>query len=150
MSGKAVRETLGFIGVVASMVFVGLEIQQNTAVARAQTRQSLTEIYLDFVTMLATDSIVRQGYLDAFEPGGQTPLMSSGAEYTMWAVARRMENVFLQVDEGVVDESVFNSYGWTDNPVFRGESFGAWWDARRGRFHPDFVAAFEAEYDLAP
>ena len=39
MSGKVVRETLGFLGVVASLMFVGLEIRQNTAVARGQARQ---------------------------------------------------------------------------------------------------------------
>ena len=30
MSGKAIRETLGFIGVIASLVFVGMEIRQTT------------------------------------------------------------------------------------------------------------------------
>ena len=30
MSGKAIRETLAALGVIASMVFVGVEIQQNT------------------------------------------------------------------------------------------------------------------------
>ncbi len=38
MSGKAIRESLGFLAVVASMVLVGLEIRQNTTVARAATR----------------------------------------------------------------------------------------------------------------
>ena len=37
MSGKAIRETLGFLAVVASLVFVGFEIRQNTQVARGQT-----------------------------------------------------------------------------------------------------------------
>ncbi len=31
MSGKAIRETLAALGVSASVVFVGLEIRQNTA-----------------------------------------------------------------------------------------------------------------------
>ncbi len=39
MSGKAIRETLGFLAVVASMVFVGLEIQQNTRALRATAIQ---------------------------------------------------------------------------------------------------------------
>ena len=32
MSGKAIRETLGFVVVVAGLVFVGLEIRQNTGI----------------------------------------------------------------------------------------------------------------------
>ena len=41
MSGKAVRETLGFLAVVASMVFVGLEIRQNTLQAQAAAYQEI-------------------------------------------------------------------------------------------------------------
>lgn len=41
MSGEALRETLGFIGVVASLVFVGIEIRQNTIVARAAAYQDI-------------------------------------------------------------------------------------------------------------
>jgi hypothetical protein len=36
MSGKAIRETLGFLGVIASMVFVGMEIRQNTLALRRE------------------------------------------------------------------------------------------------------------------
>ena len=41
MSGKAIRETLGFLAVVASMVFVGVEIQQNSQSVQAATYQDL-------------------------------------------------------------------------------------------------------------
>ena len=68
----------------------------------------------------------------------------------MWASARHVENVFLQVQEGIADESVLTSHGWTGRPTFRQSRFREWWSARRERFDPDFVAAFESEYDLAP
>ena len=42
MSGMALRETLGFLGVMASLVFVGLEIRQNTALARATAFNDLS------------------------------------------------------------------------------------------------------------
>ena len=41
MSGKAVRETFTSLGVIASMIFVGLEIRQNTMVARAAAYQEM-------------------------------------------------------------------------------------------------------------
>ena len=44
MSGKAARETLAALGMIASMVFVGLEIQQNNQLARGQARQALAEL----------------------------------------------------------------------------------------------------------
>ena len=36
---KRIREVFAFLGFIASMVFVGLEIRQNTAATRGQTRQ---------------------------------------------------------------------------------------------------------------
>ena len=41
MSGKAVRETLGFLAVVAGLVFVGWEIRQNSLSVQAATYQDL-------------------------------------------------------------------------------------------------------------
>ena len=39
MSGKEIRETLGFLGVIGSMVFVGLEIRQNNLALTASAIQ---------------------------------------------------------------------------------------------------------------
>ena len=41
MSGKAIRETLAALGVIASMVFVGLEIRQSNVQARAAAYQAI-------------------------------------------------------------------------------------------------------------
>ena len=151
MSGKAIRETLGFIGLIASLVFVGMEIRQNTAVARAQSRQGLTENYLEYNMTLAADADLfdlhyRMWVLeDVLEEADQ-----ARARRTMFTSLRMLENVFLQVDDGVVDESVFQSYGWVDRDDFRTGVFRDWWGQSRNRFNLDFVATFEAEYDLAP
>ena len=57
MSGKAVRETLGFLAVVASMVFVGAEIRQNTAAIRGQTRQALNVDYREWQMTMASSGV---------------------------------------------------------------------------------------------
>ena len=41
MSGKAIRESVGFIAVVAGLAFVGLEIQQNNKLAQAAAYQEI-------------------------------------------------------------------------------------------------------------
>ena len=145
MSRKAIRETLGFLAVVASLVFVGIEIQQNTAAIRGQTRQLLNVDFREWQMAMATSPELFQRYTEYF---GISP--DAQPTYAMNARLRNLENVFLQVDEGLVDASVFLSYGWRESRSFMGPQFREWWAPRRDRFHPDFVAAFEAEYDLAP
>ena len=142
MSGKAVRETLAALGVIASLVFVGMELQQNTAAIRGQTRQSLNADYREWQLTVASNPDLFDAFSEDFEAGG------TRSGYAMYARLRNLENVFLQVQEGLVDQSVFISYGWSGNRTYDGERFRAWWMPRRDNFHPDFVAAFEAEYDL--
>ena len=150
VSAKSIGEALAAIGVIASLVFVGLEIQQNTAVARAQTRQALTEDLRDFIMTLSEDEQLFDVFHQKFEKSYDGSLDDRRAVYVMYARLRMVENVFLQVQEGVVDESIFQSYGWSEQPVFMSPEFREWWPDHRTRFNPDFVVAFEAEYGLAP
>ena len=144
MSAKDVREMIGFAGVTLSLVFVGLEVRQNTVVARAQTRQSLTELYAQHSLTMATDADLRREWSRTFYDDS-TRVPAVGAEWAMWANLRQLENVYLQNQDGVVDESVFYSYAWRQNPLAGEAKFRAWWADRRERFNPDFVAEFERE-----
>lgn len=148
MSVKSLGEALAALGVIASLIFVGLEIKQNTAVARAQTRQALTEDLRGFIMDLAAEKELFGAFHEKFETTYEGSLDDRRATYVMFARLRMAENVFLQVQEGVVDDSIFFSYGWSGQPVFMSSQFRDWWPEFRMRFHPDFVAAFEAEYEL--
>jgi len=55
MSRSAIRETLGFVGVIASLIFVGLEIQQNTLASRAAAIQESTNVARQQIQMFATN-----------------------------------------------------------------------------------------------
>ena len=55
MSKEAIRETLGFLGVAASLIFVGWEIRQNTVVARAATRHAIVDNSFEFILSRASD-----------------------------------------------------------------------------------------------
>ena len=65
MSGKDLRDAVGLLAVVAGLVFVGFEIQQNTAVARGQTRQELAIQFQDWLVpiMIGIFSVYMIGYL---------------------------------------------------------------------------------------
>ena len=70
MSGKAIRETLGFLGVMTGLVFVGIEIQQNTRVLRREAAlaraASLTEPYLGDSPLPAILELIKS--VDGFDP----------------------------------------------------------------------------------
>jgi predicted secreted acid phosphatase len=149
MSGKEVRESVGLLLVVASLVFVGMQIRQSTMVARAQSRQFLTENHREWAYTLATNPELSDLFNEAWNPNDGRTTEQRQASYLMFALMRHLENVFLQVSEGVIDESAFQSYAWTDLTYFDSEKFDAWWASNSGRFDESFREAFETEYGLA-
>ena len=148
MSGKDLRETLGFIFVAASLVFVGLEIRQNTAVARGQTRQELAALNQEWLILQSTDSVFSEIFRKAWmgADGMLTPSESARAMWAMRLNLRRLENVFFQHQQGLVDESALQSYGFqASTALMKNTRFRDFWlkQDERAAFHPDFVHVFE-------
>ena len=105
MSGKAIRETVGFLAVVAGLVFVGMEIQQNNRLARAETRQAIVDdSFQILLTQVAHPDLNRQAreWSDA-AAGDELDCEDRYAEQCvfMFVQLRHHENIFIQVAEGV-------------------------------------------------
>ena len=110
MSKKAIRETLAVLGVVASLIFVGYEIRQNTIAARAAAYQAI-----GIATAAAWDSwahdrqfsLVRQKAADAMDA-------TDWIQYTtkMTVFARLGETVLLQVEEGLLPPDAIERLGY--------------------------------------
>ena len=155
MSGKAVRETLGFLGVVASLVFVGTEIRQNNAIARAQTRQALADASRELTLAISTDPDLRRAWYFIVAPtlveGRPAPDLTLAdtivAESAVFTHLRNLENVFLQAEEGVVDESVFSTYSFRGTQ-FQTPFFKAYWEKIGSGLDPGFALRFEDENGL--
>ena len=144
MSGKAIRETLAALGVIASMVFVGMEIQQNNKLARGQARQALAEIHQEWLFAYSQDAemyrLFRSRWVDEAE---LTEDESGRATVIMISYLRRLENVYFQHKEGLVDDSALNAYGIGASLYFGSREFEGFWSERRATFDPGFADFFE-------
>jgi hypothetical protein len=145
MKGTRVRDVLAFLGVVASLLFVGVEIRQNTSATKGQTRQELAALNQEWLILLTADSAFSEIFTRTWVNGGEVkPEEAFRVEMMMTLNMRRLENVFFQYQEGLVDETALGSYGlqsmgWTPR-------FMDWWVAQdwRAAFHPDFVEFVES------
>jgi hypothetical protein len=151
VSGQAIRETVGTLAVVASLIFVGFEIRQNTAVARAQARHELADLSQDWLILMATDTLFAASFYKAwvFEDAELTPTEGRSAHFGMMVHLRRLENVYFQFKEGMVDASALGSYGFQTSGVFRTTKFIRMWQGERQAFDDDFVAFFEKRFGIA-
>ena len=151
MSGKDLRETLGVLAVVASLVFVGLEIRQNTAVARGHARQELAALNQEWLILQSSDSTFNDIYRK-YWIAADSSLTASEITRASWGMRlnlRRMENVFFQFKEGLVDESALQSYGFqVASALFQSPRFMEFWVTRdeRRAYDPDFVQFLEERF----
>ena len=149
---QAIRETVGTLAVVASLVFVGLEVRQNTAVARAQSRHELAALSQEWLILMSTDSMFAASFHKAWiaQNGALTPSESRSAHFGMLMHLRRLENVYFQYKEGLVEASALRSYGFQTSALFQTATFRRLWDKERQAFDADFVAFFEKRLGISP
>ncbi len=112
MSSKAIRETLGFLAVVASMVFVGLEIQQNTRATQTATAQAIFDANHQLPISIMSDARLRELLvLGREDPGGLDDLSPSDLmllqQYHLLKFTQ-MQQAFVHHSEGALTDGVWH------------------------------------------
>jgi len=140
-----IAQVLAILGVIISLAFVGLEINQNTSLARNQAYLEYVESLKDLTLEIATDEalpglIARlvEGEMEedfSAEDNVRIPLFQN-------ATVRVWEGLYRSWSAGYLpEEAVANIGGGTllNNDYFRQKS----WPAIKVHFSPDFVTFFE-------
>ena len=150
MSGKAVRETLGFFGVIASMVFVGMEVRGNTVAAQSAAFQVMGIEAANFWFGYASDP--EFGDLAWRALAGQDLTEAETARLTFLYISslRVYETTWRQVELGLLDAEHLQWFGWNrfitpDNLALR-----ELWPHLETTMSPDFASHVERELGLAP
>ena len=153
MKGKAIRETVGFLAVVASLVFVGMEIRQNNTLARAAAYESIGTRLADFWETMALEwpelaqklvlSTLTTEDLEDFSETEMTQVVALSV-----SLLRQLEITWRQVQLGLLNESALNYFG-NDAPMDAEAGMGnlePLWPQVRPWMSPDFAAYVEARW----
>ncbi|MGB1658738.1 MAG: hypothetical protein ACPHO4_15465 [Longimicrobiales bacterium] len=108
---KEVREFAGLLALVASLIFVGLEMRQNTNMMRAQIRNSMSENTMTYLGWQATSPALADVMVKARLEGEIA--LTSGEERQMRpfvsAQIREWENSFYQNKMGLFTDMEFQA-----------------------------------------
>lgn len=146
-SFRQIGEAAAAVGVVASLVFVGLELRDNARAARAAAYQEMGLAAADTWLMKATDRELNDlvEITDADDPAGWEGLGESDRRLVtsyVQGLLRQYETVFLQVREQLLPENAMESLGWMGfgdtNLLLRT------WPRVRRYVTPEFAAYLEA------
>lgn len=143
---------LSAAGVVLSLVFVGLQLRDNTAAVRAQARQAIAERSATVIYSVAENPELARAFRllwgDSVPGEHLSAFDSVQASWAMFGLVRHLENAYLQVQEGVIDRSALDTYGFRNNEWLQTQRFREWWPSVSPRFDERFVSEFEALYGL--
>ena len=96
-------ESIGAIGVLITLVYLALQIRQNSATTRAQIRQSLAEAQVHYINSRATDPFLRRAVPKMFAGQELDEDERSGLRPHAVAGLRMFENYHAQYTLGTMD-----------------------------------------------
>ena len=140
---RTIVEIIGFLSLVGSLAFVGVEIRQNTSAVRGATNQAISDQVGELMLTIATDDnlarLVKRLYdgetQDQFDPVDDMRLYM-----TIMTGLRRVENIFLQIEDGILDDRAFDRIGLS---FYRSNYGREIWQANKQFFDREFVPFFE-------
>lgn len=147
-SWRTFVELVGSLGVIASLLFVGLEVRQNTAAVRGATYQSILDASQEQTLWFADNTEIREltarvndGAVQADFTLAENFMLSANHAMTI----RRIENIYVQVREGLVPEGVVQRFRPSAN-YFDTAWFEEFWVDFGPQMEPGFRAYLEAEF----
>ena len=140
---RTIVEIIGFLSLVGSLAFVGVEIRQNTSAVRGATNQAISDQVGELMLTIATDDnlarLVKRLY-DGETQAQFDPEDDMRLYMTIMTGLRRVENIFLQIEDGILDDRAFDRIGLS---FYRSNYGREIWQANKQFFDREFVPFFE-------
>lgn len=136
----ALAESIGAIGVVASLIYLAAQIRQNTRSLEANTFHSLHHASIERLLVLAQNDELA----DRFVAGLVDPDSLSGArrfQFDVWMRAnlKGYEDYFYQSQQSMLDPESWEAHSRTIQASVSPPGFARWWEQNRHLFREDFA-----------
>ena len=146
MIRKEIIEILGIVTIIGSLIFVGIEIRQNSLSIRGATYQSIaeqvTKLYMDVAAderlselvsqMLPNDNDTLRNQLNAAD--------RLSLDFIVLTGLRRIENIYLQQLDGILSNQAFERIGLE---FYQTKYSRETWERYKAGFDSSFIEFFE-------
>ena len=143
LKNRSIIEVVGLVSVIGSLVFVGVEIKQNTAAVRGATQQAVSSQVSEMYRIVSENERMASLVNQALRGDSKKDLTDSDYisfwNFQMMGL-RRIENIYLQYKNGLLTEDAFSRIGMG---IYRTKLVREVWEERRVDFEKDFVVFFE-------
>ncbi len=142
---KDIIEAVGLVAIVASLLFLGVEIQQNTAAIELSTAQSFQSDFRAHEIVIAQDGDLADLLQRATEDiSGLTQAELMRVRLLESSVLRAWANAYYHYSEGALEERLWLGQTRRMKKTWRRSStMRYFWEDLKTTFEPDFVAFME-------
>lgn len=132
-------QTLAVLAVLASLVFVGLQVKQNTKALKATSHHAITDSFNQLNAIIGTDPkaarIWRLGHfgLDKLDEDEQVSFA-----YLCIAYTRVFETLYFQNKNGTMDASLFETENRSLRWAMGNSGFREWWSTNPISFSDEY------------
>lgn len=139
-------EFLGAIGVIISLLYLALQVQQNTKSVRSSTYQALIDSAQDFALLLGSDPEVASTFIRGLKGDDDlSPRQEAQFTWLFHVITRQVENGHFQVMNGAMDRELWKGWTGTIRGIVGSPGGRRIWPTVRPRLRASFVAFVETE-----
>ena len=146
MNKKPIIGILGLLALIGSLIFVGIEIRQNSLSIRGATYQSIaeqvTKLYMDVAADERLSELVSQ-----MLPNDNDTLRNQlndadrlSLDFVVLTGLRRIENIYLQQSDGILSNQAFERIGLE---FYQTKYSRETWERYKAGFDSSFIKFFE-------
>ena len=132
-------EIFGVIAVVISLIYLSLQVKQNTRSMRIQTVHDLSSQFKEAQASIAHDKDLADVYhRGVFNYDQLEPLEQLRFNLLVTSIVRVLDELLFQRSEGAIDDSMWRGYTTLAEDVFRFPGYQAVWNIRRKQHSEEF------------
>lgn len=138
---SAISQIVAAAAVVASLLFVGFQVQHQTRATRAQTQQAITANFLVATQIFADHADAIQAGVESGDPAFADMTDAHRLSYlsAMYGLFKHYENMFLQYRSGMLSADEWQPWSQHILIYFHQPGVQTWWGMRRSSFMTDFA-----------
>ena len=144
MNKKEFIEILGITAIIGSLLFVGIEIRQNSLAIRGATHQSISEqvtkLYMNIATNDKLSKLVPQMLSNDTLRNNLNEADQIRLDFTILTGLRRIENIYLQQLDGILSDKAFERIGLE---FYQTQFSKETWEKYKTGFDSAFIDFFE-------
>jgi len=141
-----VAEMISVVAVVISLIYVGIQVKQNTKAVKNSTLQNISENQINVHGLLAAHGDLAEIVFKA-ATGQGSDLGAEKFRFTSWmhTLMRTFENAFYQHREGALDERNWRSLCRQYGPILHAGFNANYWAERSFMYSDDFKRFVDEE-----